>query len=69
LRGAAHHSPALFAPTNHEERWGDHSCALDSVMLDGESAMRLTLFPDSEERRITVDVCAMRATRGLGTSA
>ncbi len=25
-------------PTNHEERWGDHSFALDSVMLDGAGA-------------------------------
>ena len=32
---AVRHSPALFAPTNHEERWGDHSFALDSVMLSG----------------------------------
>ena len=35
LRGRASLPGALRPPTNHEERWGDHSFALDSVMLSG----------------------------------
>jgi hypothetical protein len=41
LRGRASLPGALRPPTNHEERWGDHSFALDSVMLDGAGAPRL----------------------------
>jgi len=44
---AVRHSLALFAPTNHEERWGDHSFVLDSAW-GSRRAVR-----DQEEQRWT----------------